>query len=77
VNLEQLSHEELNQVKRRLGRYRVNVMLKSLVFDPKHLRIELYRVIFLPSHYDEFETVTPCKSSRLMVGAGVDGTKAN
>jgi len=46
VNSEQLTEEELEAVKQRLGIYRVNVMVKRVVFANE---MYLYRIIILPA----------------------------
>ena len=46
MNSEQLTEEELEAVKQRLGIYRVNVMVKRVVFANE---MYLYRVIILPA----------------------------
>ena len=48
INLEQLTNEEISSIRKRLGIYPVHLELKTLVFDPKHCTVKLYRVIFLP-----------------------------
>ncbi len=46
MNSEQLTEEELEAVKQRLGIYRVNVMVKRVVFANE---MYLYRIIILPA----------------------------
>jgi hypothetical protein len=48
VNSEQLSEEELEAVKMRLGKYRVNVLLRRIVYANAVLTLDLFRVIILP-----------------------------
>jgi hypothetical protein len=48
INLEELTNEEISTIRKRLGTYTVHIQLKTLVFDPKHCTVKLYRVILLP-----------------------------
>jgi hypothetical protein len=48
VNLEQLTSEEIFDLKHHLGSYQVHIQLKTMVFDPKHCTVKLYRIIILP-----------------------------
>jgi hypothetical protein len=56
VNLENLTAEEITEVKARLGVYPVHVMMKTIVFDPKFCTIKIYRLILLPHIADPFST---------------------
>lgn len=53
VNPEQLSEEELEFVKTRLGMYRVNVMMRKTVFLSE---LYLYRIIILPLSKEEVKS---------------------
>lgn len=72
VNPEQLTEEELEYVKTRLGSYRANVMVKRTVFLSE---LFLYRIILLPVSKDDVANNSPLKKLGNSISSNIRNSK--
>ena len=72
VNPEQLTEEELEYVKTRLGSYRANVMVRRTVFLSE---LYLYRIILLPVSKDDVANNSPLKKLGNSISSNMRNSK--